>query len=171
MRPCRRPRAVFQHTMSPVREDLLRPSLSPSAMAARAPYSNQTAFVSAFIGGPFAAAAMFAINSWRIGRLARDAAWVVFALVAYLLWFVYIAPPGAALTFKALVTPWLGDSANRILLRLGALLICLAGMIRHRYEQRSTDLFGAKRPNGWAGGAGLIVAGWGANALLAIWLA
>ena len=149
----------------------MRPSLSPLAAVARAPFSNQAAFVSAFVGGPVAAAAMFAINSWRLGRLAHDAAWIVLALAAYLAWFAYIVPPGAAPAFKALVTPWLGDAANRILLRLGAMLICLAGMIRHRREQRSTDLFGAKRPNGWAAGAGLIAAGWGANALAASWFA
>lgn len=157
--------------MSPVREDLLRPSLSPLATVVKAPFSNQAAFVSAFVGGPVAATAMFAINAWRIGRLGRDAAWVVLALAAYLAWFAYVARPGAALAFNALVTPWLGDAANRILLRLGAMLICLGGMVCHRREQRSTDLFGVKRPNGWLAGAGLIAVGWGANILAASWFA
>lgn len=127
--------------------------------------------MTAFIGGPLAAAAMFAINAWRIGRLARDAVWIVLAVAAYLAWFAYVAPPGAAMAFKALVVPWLGDAANRILVRLGAMLICLGGMICHRREQRSVDLFGAKRPNGWIIGAALIVAGLAANALLASWFA
>jgi peptidoglycan hydrolase-like protein with peptidoglycan-binding domain len=58
--------------LSGPREDLLQPTLTGAAPAA-APYSVQTTFLTGFFGGPFAALAILAMNSFRLRRLARDA--------------------------------------------------------------------------------------------------
>ena len=49
-------------------DDLLRPSLEKTDAAHKSIYSTTTGYLTAFIGGPFAAIAMAAINSGRLGR-------------------------------------------------------------------------------------------------------
>lgn len=150
--------------------DLLRPSLSGPAAVAAAPYTSQACFFSAFFGGPFAAAMMLALNARRLGRLQRDAFWVLFVAAAYALWlyFVYATPTGR-LVYDQLHA-WLGARAISVADRLLALLAFGLGALLHRGEQRSADLFGLKRPNGWLGGIVLIVAGiaatWGYSLLV-----
>ncbi len=70
-------------TVSFSKDELLQPSLSHSAMA-KAPYSLQTTFVTAFLGGPLAAIAITALNSVRLQRWVRDLAPLSMALVAYI---------------------------------------------------------------------------------------
>lgn len=150
------------------REELLRPSLDGSSRIAAAPYSLQTGMWSAFFGGPLAAAAMIGLNAWRIGRLRRDAAWVLLIVVAHLGWafFLYGTPTGLGLQAKLVGA--LGGRALTYCERFIALMAFVVGMLLHRAEQRSTDLFGLKRPNGWIVGIGLIVAGWVLGGLLIV---
>lgn len=153
------------------RPDLLRPTVSEPAQVARAPYSLQTGFLSAFFGGPFAAALMLGVNAWRLKRLPRDAAWVVLIAVAFVAWVAFTSRTEPGLALQATLVELVGRNAMSIAARLLALLACIGAALLHRREQRSTDLFGLKRPNGWAVGIALIVIGWGASHLLASALA
>jgi hypothetical protein len=144
---------------SPSRPDLLRPSLSDPARLAAAPYSLQAGFFSAFFGGPLASALMLAVNARHLGRLPRDAGWVAVIAAAYIGWlyFAYQTPTGLA--FQSALAGVLGSRAMALAERVLALAAFLVGLLLHRREQRSADLFGLKRPNGWVGGLALIAIG------------
>src|SRR5262249_39204793 len=72
------------------RDELLRPSLG-DAVAARAPYSVRTTFLTAFFGGPLAALAIIVLNSVRLRRWLPDlpvlgvvlAGFIAFVLALY----------------------------------------------------------------------------------------
>ena len=72
--------------MSSICEDLLRPSLSREADVGRAPYGSSAMFLVAFLGGAPAALAMFGLDTWRLGRLRRDAPWLALAFAVTLGW-------------------------------------------------------------------------------------
>jgi len=156
-------------SMSSLREDLLRPSLSDPAAVAAAPYSNQALFVTAFLGGPVAAIGMVALNVWRLGRVRRDAAWLAASCACYVVARVLLSRSGPSL--EPLLSSWLGDGADSVVLRLVALLIALLAMGCHRREQRSTDLFDLRRPSAWIPAIVLIVVGQFVDVLLARWIA
>lgn len=153
--------------MHPNRPDLLRPSLTPDARINSAPYSLQTGFLSAFFGGPMAAWGMSMLNAWRLGQLRRHAAWLTLMGLAGigLIWFLTASAAGAQ--WLTVAARWLGPNAGHYTERLGALLLFAAGGFLHRREQRSADLFGLQRPNGWIAGVALIVGGYVASVLLA----
>jgi len=153
------------------RPDLLRPTVSEPAQVARAPYSLQTGFLSAFFGGPFAAALMLGLNAWRLKRLPRDAAWALLIAAAFTAWLAFTQQTEPGLALQARLVELGGRNAMSIAARLFALLACVGTALLHRREQRSADLFGLQRPNGWGVGIALIVIGWGASHLLASALA
>jgi hypothetical protein len=152
------------------RHDLLQPSLGGSARLAAAPYSLGTGMWSAFFGGPLAATALIGINAWRVGRLRRDAVWVVLLAMAYVAWtfFLHATPAGAEA--RSTLVSWLGSRGPAYCDRFIALMSFAGGMLLHRSEQRSADLFGLKRPNGWIMGVALIVCGVVAGDLLIFWV-
>jgi hypothetical protein len=146
------------HTVSGPREDLLQPTLTGTAPAA-APYSVQTTFLTGFFGGPFAALAILALNSFRLRRVARDAL-VWSALLAALGiggWLLFHSAAGAD------VRSWFADQFGRRAASFAGhalgLMIVGVGYLFHRREQVSADLMGLARPNGWIGGVGCIVIG------------
>jgi hypothetical protein len=145
--------------MSERREDLLQPSLTDDAPPAAAPYSVQTTFLTGFFGGPFAAIAIFAVNSFRLRRVPRDVpAWLVMlACILMGWWAVGNTALGAA------GVEWLreqfGPSGARFGYRIVALLIVGAGYFLHRTEQRAATLAGLTRPNGLVAGLLCIGAG------------
>lgn len=148
---------------TPLNPDLLRPSLSGTAPLALAPYTLQTSFFAAFFGGPFASALMLALNAHRLGRLQRDAVWALVIAVAFAAWlcFAYATPAGHQLQLT--ITGWVGGRSMALVERLLALLAFGVNAALHRREQRSADLFGLKRPNGWVAGIALIVIGYAAT--------
>jgi hypothetical protein len=148
---------------TPLNPDLLRPSLSDTGQVAAAPYTLQTSFFSAFFGGPFASAAMLLLNARRLGRLQRDLGWAMVIAIAFVAWLVYVytTPAGHALQVK--LAEWVGGRSMALAERLMALLAFALNAALHRREQRSADLFGLKRPNGWIAGIALIVFGFAAT--------
>jgi len=148
---------------TPLNPDLLRPSLSDTGQVAAAPYTLQTSFFSAFFGGPFASAAMLLLNARRLGRLQRDVVWALVIAIAFAAWlvFAYTTPAGHALQVK--MAEWVGGRSMALAERLMALLAFAVSAALHRREQRSADLFGLKRPNGWVAGIALIVFGFAAT--------
>lgn len=152
------------------RPELLRPSLDGSSPIGSAPYSQQTGMWSAFFGGPLAAVAMIGINAWRVGRARRDAPWVVALLAAYVAWTYFLETTPGGEQARATLAQWLGPRGPAYLDRFIALMVFLLGMLLHRSEQRSSDLFGLARPKGWIMGIGLIVAGIVASVLLIVGL-
>jgi hypothetical protein len=147
--------------MSASRERLLQPTLGSDAPPVAAPYSVQATFFTGFFGGPFAAIALIAINTWRLRRLGRD--WAVLAACLIATIFVIWALHGAAPTFAPMrdwLTSTLGPTSHRYAHRFAALVLVGAGYLLHRKEQRNTDLMGLTRPNGWiAGGACAVIGG------------
>ncbi|MCW5621944.1 MAG: hypothetical protein KIS79_12635 [Burkholderiales bacterium] len=145
--------------MNSPREDLLRPSLSGGDSPVSAPYSMQTTFLTGFFGGPFAAIAIFAINSFRLRRISRDLPVGIGMLLVVLLgmWVLHrTAPGGAALAW---LEASLGSRSIRFVHQMAGLLIVGAAYLLHRREQRNSDLLGLKRPNGWVAGIACILLG------------
>lgn len=144
--------------MSGPREDLLQPTLTGTAPAA-APYSVQTTFLTGFFGGPFAALAILAMNSFRLRRVARDAlVWgALLVLLAIGGWLLFHSAAGADV--RSWFTDQLGIRAARFSGQALGLAIVGVGYLLHRAEQVNADLMGLTRPNGWIGGIGCIVIG------------
>lgn len=127
--------------MSISRDELLQPSIGETAVA-KAPYTTLTAFLTAFIGGPFAIIALTALNSFRVLRLKRD--------------LIFLIP---ALALSLVLAPALGLAGGLLPLRLFALVLFGFGFLLHKREHRTADLMGIKRPNGWIGGLACIITG------------
>lgn len=146
--------------MDPTPYHLLQPSLSGRGEAPQAaPYSQQAGFLTAFFGGPFALAIMFAINSKRLSRLGRDAGWIALAALGYAAWVWFCHRTSAGQEVRAWLLHELGRRGPEIAERLIALAGYALMALCHRREQRSATLFGLDRPNGLWLGLGLIVAG------------
>lgn len=159
---------------SSIRHDLLQPSLSDPAAVGAAPYSQQTAMLTAFFGGPLALAVLFAIDARRLGRLGRDAPWIALVVAAYAGWMLFAWTTAAGLSLQVALVEELGRRGPQIVERLIALLGAGLATLLHRKEHRSATLFGLKRPNGWVMGIALIVLGsaatWGLEAGLKAWM-
>jgi hypothetical protein len=137
---------------------LLQPTLTGTAPAA-APYSVQTTFLTGFFGGPFAALAILAMNSFRLRRLARDAI-VWSALLAALAiggWLLFHSAAGTDV--RSWFTGQFGSRTASFSGHALGLVIVGVGYLLHRREQVNADLMGLTRPNGWIGGIGCIVTG------------
>lgn len=155
---------------TPSAPDLLQPSLSARTVR-RPPYSLRAGFLASFFGGPAAALGMAALNAHRAGRLPRDLAWLLPALLAWLLFEAWWAATPSGQQFNEGLQAVLGASGPRYLERgLGLLGFALAYVL-HRSEQQAADMMGLERPNGWVAGVALVVAGYVVTWLLKGWLA
>lgn len=157
--------------MPPSRAELLRPSLSGSDRLRRAPYSHQVGFLSAFFGGPFAAAGLLAVNAWRLDRLRRDASVIVVVAFAAFTFHASTRPGGLLFEWLQPLVQWLGPRTFVYVERLAALALFGIGAALHRREQRSVDLFGLPRPNGWIGGIAAIAGGIALSTIVTVLLA
>lgn len=137
------------------RDELLRPSLSDTTIA-KAPYSVQTTFLTSFFGGPLGAIAITAINSVRLQRLLRDLAPLALALIAYVAFMLALAGTEWGIAFRARLDGLVGERSVSYLHRLLGLVLFGLGYALHRKEQRSADLMGLDRPNGWIAGLACI---------------
>lgn len=145
--------------MSRIPHELLQPSLSAHGQVKAAPYSQQTSLLSAFFGGPMAITLLFAIDARRLGRLPRDAVWIVLMLAAYGGWLLVAYASPAATTVQAFLVELVGQRGPEIAERLIALLLFALAFGLHRAEQRSADLFGLERPAGLGIGIALVIGG------------
>ena len=153
--------------MNASREGLLQPTLGSDAQPVAAPYSVQATFFTGFFGGPLAAIALIATNTFRLRRLGRD--WPVLAACLIGATFTVWALHGSAPAFAPIrdwLTGTLGQSSYRFAHRFVALIIVGVGYLLHRREQRNTDVFGLSRPNGWIAGALCAVGGTALQAAL-----
>jgi len=149
--------------------DLLQPSLSVRPVRL-APYSLQAGFLVALCGGPAAVFGMATLNAHRVGRLPRDLAWLLPALLAWLLFEAWWAATPSGRQFNVGVQAALGFPGPRYVERGLALLgFVLSGML-HRREQRAADMMGMARPNGWVAGVVFVVGGYLVAWLLHEWL-
>jgi hypothetical protein len=151
------------YRLSGPREDLLQPTLTAGVAQATAPYSVQTTFLTGFFGGPFAALAILAVNSFRLRRVSRDAL-VLGALLLLLAiggWLLFHSVAGAEV--RAWFTEQFGRRAARFSGQALGLAIVGVGYLLHRREQVNADLMGLTRPNGWIGGIACILVGTAAS--------
>lgn len=153
--------------MNASRDSLLNPTLGDDARPAAAPYSTQATFFTGFFGGPFAAVALTAINSWRLRRMGRDWPVLLACLLAGLLaiWVLHGSTPAFA-PVPAWWTGTFGNNSLRYAHRLVALILVGVGYLLHRKEQRNTDVLGITRPNGWIGGGLCTLGGFALTVLL-----
>src|SRR5688572_15243311 len=147
-------------------DDLLRPSIEKTDAAHKAIYSTTTGYLTAFIGGPFAAIAMAAINSGRLRRLARDALPLVAAIAVSVGLYAFLARP-----------EWFGqagldltDRNARLGARVFALLLFGAFWLLHKRYHRGAEIMGLEQPNPWVGGIACVVFGTLATYLVIAWL-
>jgi len=68
------------------------------------------------------------------------------------------------------LTQTLGQRGIQLFFRLEALAIAGGGYLLHRQEQRTSDLLGLKRPNGWIGGLACLALGIVLQVLIAVLL-
>lgn len=144
---------------TPSAPDLLQPSLSARAVRL-APYSHQAGFLVAFFGGPAAVLGITALNAHRVGRLPRDLAWLLPALLAWLLFEAWWAGTPSGRQFNGSLQALLGPSGPRYAERALGLLGFALSCVLHRREQRAADMLGLTRPNGWIAGLAFVVAGY-----------
>ena len=98
----------------------------------------QTTFLAGFFGGPFAAIAIFAINSFRLRRISRDLPAGIGMLLVVLLgmWVLHrTAPGGAALAW---LEASLGSRSIRFVHQVAGLLLVGVAYLLHRREQRNS---------------------------------
>lgn len=136
--------------MNASREGLLQPTLGEDARPAAAPYSVQATFFTAFLGGPFAAIAITAVNSWRLRRVGRDWPALAACLVAavFLGWAIHGSAPAVA-PLRDWLNDVMGERSARHAYRLLAFFFVGVGYLLHRKAQRNADVFGLSRPNAW----------------------
>lgn len=139
--------SLFQPSLQHVREE-------------RPLYSTTTLFMSAFFGGVFAATLVFGVNAWRAARLPRDLGALILAGVAGLLLPLLVLQFGPAES----------DSATRVLMRLGGVLVAGLLYLRHRGLYRGQELFGVTRPNGWGIGLLAVALGFALNLAVLVFL-
>ncbi len=135
--------------------ELLQPSLGSDAGPATALYSVRTGYLSAFFGGPVAAALVALVNAHRLKRLRTDwpvAALAVLASLALAWW-----------EFRAGGRPWLearlGRGGSIYAVRGAGLAVFGLVYLMHRMHYRSMAVMGVKGPSGWVLGIGAILAG------------
>lgn len=150
---CRRPPPAMT-----IPHDLLQPSLQHDARPARAPFSQLSGFVAAFLGGPPAALLMAGLNTARLQRWSRDLFWLLPGLLAWpaLEWWLMRGDDA----MLAALGGWFGTRTPEVLRRgLALALFGLTALLLHRREHRMADLMGLPRPKGFWPGLAVIVAG------------
>ena len=151
-------------------DDLLQPSLG-GAVRRRAPYSSTTGFLASFFGGPLAALVMAVLDSHRLGRLRRDAAWIAAAALGIVAFEAALRRTAPGQAFVSELHDLLGSAGEVTLFRLlGLAVFALASHVT-RFERRSAQLMGVESPNGWLVGLPLALGGPTAHRLLLGWLA
>ena len=144
--------------------DLLQPSLGRDDSPATAIYSLRAGFLTAFFGGPLAAAVVALVNAHRLNRLRAD--WPIgllgIALTFGLAWWQVRA--GGDAWLNALM----GPSATLYAVRIAGLALFGAVYAMHRTYYRGMSVLGIKPPNGLALGAVAVVAGIAVNIPLRI---
>jgi hypothetical protein len=141
--------------MSIPREELLKPSLSLTR-ATIAPYSVNTTVMVAFFGGSLGLIGITALNAWRLGRLGRDAIPLAIMLAAYLGFVWALAQTEWGMAFQTSLLKFIDMKTMSNVYRLIALILCGLSFLLHRSEQRSADVMGLDRPNGWIAGLAFI---------------
>ena len=134
--------------------DLLRPSLSADHNPSAAIYTVRTAFLTTFIGGPVAGAAIALLNSYRLRRLSVDwpLALIAIALSALLAW---MATHGGWHWLDAA----LGRGSGSIGARVINLIFFAIVYAFHRTYFKSMSVLGLAAPNGLLVGIGAIILG------------
>ena len=147
--------------------ELLRPSLGSHDSPATAIYSVRTGYLSAFIGGPLAAAAVALVNANRLKRLGTDWPVAVLAVLASLglAWWEIRAGGRSWLDGR------LGRGGSAFVLRITGLAIFGVVYLMHRMYYRGMAVMGGKAPSGWVLGVGAAVAGILATAAIDVALA
>jgi len=147
-------------------EDLLTPGLQGET-GALSIYSTRASFFVALLGGPFAILLFSALNSRRLGRLARDAGVLGFGAVATIALIVV-----ASQQIEAGVEPswlsWLGDGRRglRAAVRVFSLLLFGLVYLSHRRFHKAQDLRGQAPPSPWAAAIACTLAGGAASVLI-----
>ena len=136
-------------------EDLLRPTLAPDVTAPAALYSSNALFLTAFFGGAFALLALAALNVQRLGRVRRDAGYLLlgFALTIALVMGLY--RPGQEWSVAGLTH----EGSTRLIWRSFALLLAVGAFLVHRRYYRSMSLVGLEPPSPWKAAIGCCVLG------------
>jgi hypothetical protein len=167
----RTPGARYGMSSGSSRDDLLQPVLGDTSSTSAAPYSVKTVFLTAFFGGPLAAVAILATNSYRLRRIYRDLPMLLLGVALFLIsgWIIYRTSAG--MVIRDWLTQTLGQRGIQYSFRLEALVIAAGGYLMHRQEQRTSDLLGLKRPNGWIGGLACLALGIVLQILVAVLLA
>lgn len=137
-------------------DDLLKPELSAQADH-RQIFSVQAGFFVAFLGGPVAIACFSGINSYRLGRLARDLpVYLLAACAALALLYIFVTQPGL-----------FGDGETsevartyRLVNRGLALLSFGIFYLMHRTNYRTAALVG-EPPSPWSAGIACVLFGIG----------
>ena len=147
--------------------ELLRPSLGSHDSPATAIYSVRTGYLSAFFGGPLAAAAVALVNAHRLKRLRTD--WPVAALAVLtslaLAWWEIRAGGRSWLDSR------LGSGGSVFAVRITGLAVFGVVYVMHRMYYRGMAVMGVKAPHGLALGLGLAIAGIAATAAIDVALA
>lgn len=136
-------------------DELLKPTLETGAVGRTAIYSTTAGFTTAFFGGPFAAVALTAINSWRLRRLRMDV-WPLLAAAALSVLAIWLIESPARFGQPDLE---LGATGQRLLQRAFSLGLFGLFWLLHRRYYRNMMVMGIEPPNGWVVGLGCAVFG------------
>jgi len=140
------------------RDELLQPVLRDTTIP-YAPYSVRTTLVTSLAGGPLAAIAIIAVNSLRLGRLARDLVPLALALGVFLGLTYVLAGTEWGAGLRANLQHSGGAHAVAIVYRALAAAFWGLGFVLHSKEQRTADFVGFDRPNGWVVGLACVAGG------------
>jgi uncharacterized membrane protein AbrB (regulator of aidB expression) len=147
------------------KEALLRPTLGGVGANRTSIYSTTVGYISAFFGGPIAAAIVALVNSRRLNRLQRDWPFALVAIgveIAFIQWQVNGGSPR--------LDEALGSGAHRWMRRLLGLFFFGLAYALHRTFYRNMAIAGISPPAGWLLGSLAIAAGLSFNAALIIWM-
>jgi hypothetical protein len=149
-------------------DDLLRPTLSGTG-SAPALYTTQGFFFASMFGGPLGAAVYGTFNTFRLGRLSKDLAFIV--AIAGAGYFAMLQMHSAGLLEP--LAPLLGREERRsysLLLRALGLLCFGAIYLMHRRFFRAAQVGGVEGKPGWLPGlAGIAIGAW-ADHVFVTWL-
>lgn len=136
-------------------DEMLRPTLAPDVTAPAAIYSSNALFLTAFFGGAFALLAFAAINVQRLGRVRRDAGYLLLGLALTVALAIFLYRPGQQWSVAGL-TP---AASARLAWRSFALLLAMGVFLLHRRYYRSMSLVGLEPPSPWAAAIGCSLLG------------
>ena len=140
-------------------EGLLEPTLE-SETSPTSIYSTQACFFVAFLGGPFAILLFSALNSRRLGRLARDAWIYVLGGIGVSIFVILMAQTVAA-GAPPEALGWIGEGRRGLSNASRLLALVLFGIVflMHRPFHRAARLSGDDPPSPWLPGLAATVIG------------